>query len=110
MTAPIVTQSTVTSAPPYGSAYGDLTARPSTPTSGLTEDEARGFHKAFMMSFAGFVAVAVVAHFLVWQWRPWIPGVAGYPVRTTQAAPAVKASPSALPAAFRVAAVSPTSR
>jgi light-harvesting complex 1 beta chain len=25
-----------------------------------------------------FVAIAVVAHLLVWFWRPWIPGPKGY--------------------------------
>ncbi len=109
MTAPIGMQSTATSQPPYGGGYGDLTARPSTPTSGLNEDEARGFHTAFTMSFLGFLAIAIVAHILVWQWRPWIPGANGYPTRTAQIAPAAKA-PSALSAALRVAAVSPTSR
>jgi light-harvesting complex 1 beta chain len=31
-----------------------------------------------MTSFIIFVAIAVIAHFLVWQWRPWLPGVNGY--------------------------------
>jgi light-harvesting complex 1 beta chain len=39
--------------------------------SGLTENEAREFHSIFMQSFIGFTAVAVVAHILVWMWRPW---------------------------------------
>lgn len=46
--------------------------------SGLTEQEAKEFHSIFMMSFIIFTAVAVVAHFLVWQWRPWLPGPNGY--------------------------------
>lgn len=46
--------------------------------SGLTEAEAREFHGIFMQSFIGFVAVAVVAHILVWMWRPWFPGPKGY--------------------------------
>lgn len=46
--------------------------------SGLTEQEAKEFHSLFMMSFIIFTAVAVVAHFLVWQWRPWLPGPQGY--------------------------------
>ncbi len=41
-------------------------------TSGLTEEEAKAFHSIFVMSFLIFTGVAVVAHFLVWQWRPWI--------------------------------------
>lgn len=46
--------------------------------SGLTEGEAQEFHGIFMSSFIGFVIVAVVAHILVWMWRPWLPGVDGY--------------------------------
>ncbi len=49
-----------------------------TSTSGLSESEAREFHRIFMTSFIVFVAVAVVAHFLAWQWRPWLPGANGY--------------------------------
>jgi light-harvesting complex 1 beta chain len=40
--------------------------------SGLTENEAKEFHSIFMSSFIGFTAVAVVAHVLVWMWRPWL--------------------------------------
>ena len=40
--------------------------------SGLTENEAREFHKIFITSFLIFTAIAVVAHILVWQWRPWL--------------------------------------
>lgn len=46
--------------------------------SGMTEPEAREFHAIFVKSFIGFTAVAVVAHILVWAWRPWIPGPNGY--------------------------------
>lgn len=46
--------------------------------SGLTEQEAKEFHSIFMTSFIIFTAIAVVAHFLVWQWRPWLPGPNGY--------------------------------
>jgi light-harvesting complex 1 beta chain len=46
--------------------------------SGLTEAEAREFHAIFMTSFVVFLVVAIVAHILVWQWRPWLPGVNGY--------------------------------
>ena len=38
----------------------------------LTQDEAKEFHKIFVMSFLIFTAVAVVAHVLVWSWRPWL--------------------------------------
>ncbi|NWG24364.1 MAG: light-harvesting protein [Pseudorhodoplanes sp.] len=46
--------------------------------SGLTESEAREFHSIFVTSFLIFTAIAIVAHFLVWQWRPWLPGPRGY--------------------------------
>ena len=46
--------------------------------SGLTEPEAKEFHRIFMVSFIAFVAVALIAHFLAWSWRPWLPGEHGY--------------------------------
>jgi light-harvesting complex 1 beta chain len=45
---------------------------------GLTESEAKEFHSIFMTSFIAFVVVALVAHFLAWMWRPWLPGEGGY--------------------------------
>lgn len=50
--------------------------------SGLTENEAQEFHTIFISSFIGFTVVAVVAHILVWMWRPWIPGPNGYAMNT----------------------------
>ncbi len=47
-------------------------------TSGLTESEAREFHSIFITSFIVFTVIAIVAHFLVWMWRPWPPGPNGY--------------------------------
>ena len=47
-------------------------------SSGLTDSEAREFHSIFVTSFIAFTAIAIVAHFLVWQWRPWLPGPNGY--------------------------------
>ena len=47
-------------------------------TSGLTDSEAREFHSIFVTSFLIFTAIAVVAHILVWIWRPWLPGPHGY--------------------------------
>ena len=38
----------------------------------LTPDEAKEFHKLFITSFLMFTAVAIVAHILVWMWRPWL--------------------------------------
>jgi light-harvesting complex 1 beta chain len=45
---------------------------------GLTASEAQEFHGFFMQSTIAYIVVAIVAHFLVWQWRPWFPGVKGY--------------------------------
>jgi len=39
--------------------------------SGLTEAEAKEFHSIFMTSFIAFVVVAIVAHILMYSWRPW---------------------------------------
>jgi len=38
---------------------------------GLSEAEAKEFNGYFMSSFMLFVAIAVVAHILVWIWKPW---------------------------------------
>ncbi len=46
--------------------------------SGLTEEQAKEFHKGFVASFIVFLVIAIIAHFLVWQWRPWFPGTEGY--------------------------------
>jgi light-harvesting complex 1 beta chain len=45
---------------------------PNASLSGLTETEASEFHSIFVKSFLGFTAIAVVAHILVWSWRPWL--------------------------------------
>jgi light-harvesting complex 1 beta chain len=51
--------------------------------SGLTEAEAKEFHRIFLGSFVIFVAIAITAHILVWYWRPWLPGPHGYTELTT---------------------------
>jgi light-harvesting complex 1 beta chain len=51
--------------------------------SGLSEGEAKEFHRIFVTSFLIFTAVAVVAHVLAWMWRPWLPGVNGYSMLET---------------------------
>jgi light-harvesting complex 1 beta chain len=48
--------------------------------SGLSEQEAKEFHKIFVVSFIVFTAIAIIAHILAWQWRPWLPGPEGYAV------------------------------
>jgi light-harvesting complex 1 beta chain len=42
--------------------------------SGLSSEEAKAFHGLYMLSFGLFSAIALVAHFLVWNWRPWFAG------------------------------------
>jgi light-harvesting complex 1 beta chain len=44
----------------------------------LTPEEAKEFHKIFVSSFIGFTIVAIIAHVLVWMWRPWFPTINGY--------------------------------
>ncbi len=39
--------------------------------SGLTVDEAKEFHTAYVQGYLYFVAIAVVAHILIWMWQPW---------------------------------------
>jgi light-harvesting complex 1 beta chain len=46
--------------------------------SGLSVGEAKEFNRIFVISFCIFVAIAIVAHYLAWMWRPWLPGVHGY--------------------------------
>jgi light-harvesting complex 1 beta chain len=38
----------------------------------LTPEEAKEFHKLFVTSFMIFTIVAIIAHVLVWNWRPWL--------------------------------------
>jgi light-harvesting complex 1 beta chain len=40
--------------------------------------EAKEFHGLFVQGFVGFTVVAIIAHVLVWSWRPWLPSVKGY--------------------------------
>ena len=56
----------------------DEVAKSASSRSCLTEAEAKEFHGMFLTSFIAFTLVAIVAHFLAWQWRPWIPGPNGY--------------------------------
>ena len=42
--------------------------------SGLTPDEAREFHDYWIKGATLFTIVAVIAHLLVWIWRPWLKG------------------------------------
>ena len=52
--------------------------KPTGSLSGLTDREAKEFHNLFVSTFVIFVVIAFAAHFLAWQWRPWLPGPDGY--------------------------------
>ncbi len=58
--------------------------------SGLTEAEAKEFHRIFLGSMVLFILVAITAHILVWSWRPWLPGPHGYAELITGAKMAVQ--------------------
>jgi light-harvesting complex 1 beta chain len=58
--------------------------------SGLTEAEAKEFHGIFIKSFIIFTVVAIIAHFLAWSWRPWLPGEGGYTTSLNDIAPAAQ--------------------
>jgi light-harvesting complex 1 beta chain len=62
------------------------------PASYLTPEEAKEFHKIFVTSFIVFTLIAIVAHFMVWSWRPWIPGPDGYAMNDTATAVAATAT------------------
>jgi light-harvesting complex 1 beta chain len=40
--------------------------------SGISEQEAQEFHGYFISMMTVFVGIALVAHLLMWMWRPWI--------------------------------------
>lgn len=42
------------------------------PLSGLSDDEARAFNTAFVRGFRDFTLLALIAHALLWAWRPWL--------------------------------------
>jgi light-harvesting complex 1 beta chain len=39
--------------------------------SGLTEEQAQEFQAQFKIGFQTWLAIAIVAHVLVFAWRPW---------------------------------------
>ena len=65
------------------------------PSTYLTPEEAKEFHKLFVASMAFLVVVAIIAHFLVWQWRPWFPGTPGYEATSSLETPANAPTPTA---------------
>jgi light-harvesting complex 1 beta chain len=48
------------------------------PLNYLTESEAKEVHKLFILSMGFFTLIAIIAHMLVWAWRPWFPGTEPY--------------------------------
>ncbi len=63
----------------------------------LTDAEAKEVHKLFVASTAFFVFVAIVAHFLVWSWRPWLGApkpLAAAAIEQVQQADATRAVPN----------------
>jgi light-harvesting complex 1 beta chain len=46
--------------------------------SGLTDEEAKEFHKVFSFTASVFFVVVIVAHFLAFSWRPFWPGPQGW--------------------------------
>ncbi len=55
-----------------------MASAPAPTVTGLTETEAKEFHAIFVGSFTAFTVIAIIAHFLAWSWRPWLPGPNGY--------------------------------
>jgi light-harvesting complex 1 beta chain len=39
--------------------------------SGLTEEQAQEFQTQFKIGFQTFIAICLVAHVLVFAWKPW---------------------------------------
>ncbi|WP_237718389.1 light-harvesting antenna LH1, beta subunit [Rhodovulum sp. PH10] len=57
--------------PAASSMEGIQMAEPTRSLSGLTEEEALEFHAQFKTTFTAFMVICVLAHVLVWAWRPW---------------------------------------
>ena len=62
--------------------------------SGLTEIQAKEFNRLFLVSFAVFTLIAILAHIAAWSWRPW-----GHETSPTQARQPVAAVSTLLPSA-----------
>ena len=41
--------------------------------SSLSESEAKEFHSAYVTGLIGYVGIAIVAHCLLYVWKPWFP-------------------------------------
>jgi len=62
----------------YDNTRGPPVEQPTGSLTGLTPEAAKEFHRIFMINFILFTLVAIIAHVLVWIWRPWLPGEDGY--------------------------------
>jgi light-harvesting complex 1 beta chain len=40
---------------------------------GLTEDEAKEFHRMYVKGMQTFLGLAAIAHAIVWYYMPWFP-------------------------------------
>ena len=67
---------------------------PEVSLSGLTEVQAQEFNRLFLISFAVFTLIAILAHIAAWSWRPW-----GHETSPTQARHPVAAVSTLLPTA-----------
>nr|WP_183213138.1 light-harvesting antenna LH1, beta subunit [Brevundimonas variabilis] len=45
---------------------------PSESLTGLTPEAAKELHGLFVVNTISFTLIAIVAHGLVWFWRPWL--------------------------------------
>lgn len=52
----------------------DVQDHPLFGASGLTDEQAKEVHGYFMTLTIVYVAIALVAHYLMWIWRPWLGG------------------------------------
>ncbi|MEM8970451.1 MAG: light-harvesting antenna LH1, beta subunit [Pseudomonadota bacterium] len=52
----------------------DVQDHPLYGASGLTDEQAKEVHGYFMTLTIVYVAIALVAHYLMWIWRPWLGG------------------------------------
>jgi light-harvesting complex 1 beta chain len=43
----------------------------------LMKEDLRAFYGIFAVSFVVFLAIALIAQVLGWQWRSWLPGAEG---------------------------------
>ena len=64
----------------------------------LTAAEAKEFHKLFVLSMGFFTFIAIIAHLLVWSWRPWLG--APMPMQTASLSDAMQVAQTAITSFF----------